>query len=93
MVGVGIAWASILSTPYSILSSAVPAEKMGVYMGIFNFTIVTPQLLAATVLGLVLKTFLGGEAIWALALGGACFVAAAAAALAVDDPVGAAQGG
>jgi maltose/moltooligosaccharide transporter len=88
MIGVGIAWASILSTPYSILSSAVPAEKMGVYMGIFNFTIVTPQLLAATVLGLVLKTFLGGQAIWALALGGVCLVVAAAASLMVDDPAG-----
>jgi maltose/moltooligosaccharide transporter len=86
MAGVGIAWASILSTPYSILSSAAPAEKLGVYMGIFNITIVTPQLLAATILGLVLKTFFGGEAIWALALGGASLLAAAVASLAVNDP-------
>lgn len=89
MVGVGVAWASILSTPYSILSSAVPAGKMGVYMGIFNFTIVTPQLLAATVLGLVLKVFLGGQAIWALTLGGVCLIVAAVASLGVDDPAGA----
>jgi maltose/moltooligosaccharide transporter len=86
MVGVGVAWASILSTPYSILSSAAPAEKLGVYMGIFNITIVTPQLLAATILGLVLKTFFGGQAIWALALGGASLLVAAAASLAVEDP-------
>lgn len=85
MVGVGVAWASILSTPYSILSSAAPADKLGVYMGIFNITIVTPQLLAATILGLVLKSFFGGQAIWALALGGACFLIAAIAALAVED--------
>ena len=88
MVGIGFAWASILSTPYSILSSAVPPAKMGVYMGIFNFTIVVPQLLAATMLGLALKTFLGGQAIWALTLGGVCFLAAALATLAVNDPTG-----
>jgi len=88
MVGVGVAWASILSTPYSILSSAVPPEKMGVYMGIFNFTVVTPQLLAATVLGLAVKTLFGGQAIWALVLGGACLMAAALATLTVDDPAG-----
>ena len=46
MIGVGFAWASILSLPYALLSDSVPAEKMGVYMGIFNFFIVIPQLLA-----------------------------------------------
>jgi maltose/moltooligosaccharide transporter len=66
MIGVGFAWSSILSAPYSILSGALPARKMGVYMGIFNFFIVIPQLLAATLLGLLLRTFFGGEAIWAL---------------------------
>jgi MFS family permease len=69
MIGVGFAWSSILSAPYSILSGALPARKMGVYMGIFNFFIVIPQLLAATMLGLLLKAFFGGEAIWALVLG------------------------
>ena len=77
MIGVGFAWSSILSVPYSILSGALPARKMGVYMGIFNFFIVIPQLLAATVLGLLLKTFFGGQAIFALVLGaGAFFIAA-----------------
>jgi maltose/moltooligosaccharide transporter len=51
MVGVGIAWASILSLPYALLSGALPADKMGVYMGIFNFFIVIPQLIAASILG------------------------------------------
>src|SRR3546814_2681846 len=55
MVGVGFAWASILSLPYALLSDSLPAEKMGVYMGIFNFFIVIPQLVAASVLGFVLK--------------------------------------
>ena len=86
MVGVGFAWSSILSSPYSILSGALPARKMGVYMGIFNFFIVIPQLLAATLLGLLLKTFFGGEAIWALALGAAAFLAAAVSVLFVSDP-------
>ena len=85
MIGVGFAWSSILSAPYSILAGALPARKMGVYMGIFNFFIVIPQLLAATVLGLLLKTFFGGQAIWALALGAASFVIAAAATFAVED--------
>jgi maltose/moltooligosaccharide transporter len=86
MIGVGFAWSSILSAPYSILSGALPARKMGVYMGIFNFFIVIPQLLAATLLGALLKTFFGGEAIWALALGAAAFLAAAASVLFVSDP-------
>ena len=58
MVGVGFAWASILSLPYALLSDSVPAAKMGVYMGIFNFFIVIPQLLAASVLGLLLQAVL-----------------------------------
>ena len=53
MLGIGFAWASILSLPYALLCDCVPAEKMGVYMGIFNFFIVIPQLVAASVLGCV----------------------------------------
>jgi len=86
MVGVGFAWSAILSVPYSILSGALPARKMGVYMGIFNFFIVIPQLLAATVLGLLLKTFFGGAAIWALVLGGSSMFVAALCVFAVRDP-------
>ena len=85
MIGVGFAWSSILSAPYSILSGAVPARKMGVYMGIFNFFIVIPQLLAATILGLLLKAFFGGEAIWALVLGAGSMLAAAACVFLVRD--------
>ncbi len=86
MIGVGFAWSSILSAPYSILAGALPARKMGVYMGIFNFFIVIPQLLAATVLGLLLKTFFSGQAIFALVLGAAAFLAAAVSIFAVTDP-------
>jgi len=69
MVGVGIAWASILSLPYAMLSDSVPTEKMGTYMGIFNFFIVIPQLVAASVLGFLLKTFFDGEPVFALVIG------------------------
>ncbi|MEO8671612.1 MAG: MFS transporter [Tahibacter sp.] len=70
MVGVGFAWASILSLPYALLADSLPAEKMGLYMGIFNFFIVIPQLVAATILGFLLKTFFGGAPMHALTLGG-----------------------
>ena len=53
MIGVGFAWASIVSMPYAILANAVPGRKMGVYMGVFNIFIVVPQLVAATILGAV----------------------------------------
>ncbi|PIB91416.1 MFS transporter [Caulobacter sp. FWC2] len=88
MIGVGFAWSSILSAPYSILAGALPARKMGVYMGIFNFFIVIPQLLAATVLGLLLRSFFGGQAINALVLGAASFAIAAATTFLVRDRVG-----
>ena len=85
MIGVGFAWSSILSSPYSILSGAVPAAKMGVYMGIFNIFIVVPQVLAASILGAILRAGFGGEAIWALVLGGVSMLLAALSMLAVKD--------
>jgi maltose/moltooligosaccharide transporter len=85
MIGVGIAWASILSMPYAILAGSLPAQKMGLYMGIFNFFIVLPQLLAATILGFVTRTYFGGEAVYALVLGGIVMIIAAATMYFVDD--------
>jgi maltose/moltooligosaccharide transporter len=76
MVAMGFAWASILSLPYALLSDSVPARKMGLYMGVFNFFIVIPQVIAAGMLGFLLRTLFGGAPIYALALGGVCFVAA-----------------
>jgi len=70
MVGVGFAWASILSLPYALLSDSVPAAKMGVYMGIFNFFIVIPQLVAASALGFALRAWFGGNPMHVLVLGG-----------------------
>lgn len=86
MLGVGFAWASILSLPYAMLADSVPAEKMGLHMGIFNFFIVIPQLVAASVLGLLLKLLFGGEPIYALVLGGVCFILAGLLALRVPRP-------
>jgi maltose/moltooligosaccharide transporter len=85
MIGVGFAWASIVSVPYSILSGALPAKKMGVYMGIFNFFIVIPQLLAASILGVLVRYAFDGAAIYALAVGGASLFIAALATLGVRD--------
>jgi maltose/moltooligosaccharide transporter len=85
-VGVGFAWASILSLPYVLLSDSLPAAKMGVYMGIFNFFIVIPQLLAASVLGVLLKLFFHGQPVWALALGGGSLLIAGLFTLRVREP-------
>lgn len=84
-LGIGLAWASILSMPYAILAGSLPAEKMGVYMGIFNFFIVIPQITAAAILGFFVKNVVGGEAIYALVLGGASLILAGFLTLLVDD--------
>ena len=76
MVGVGFAWASILSLPYAMLADSLPAKKMGVYMGIFNFFIVIPQLIAAATLGAILNGLLGGEPLRVIVMGGISFFVA-----------------
>lgn len=70
MIGIGLAWGSILSMPYAILSSAIPARKMGVYMGIFNFFITMPQIVNGFFGGMIVKHFYNGEAIYAIVLAG-----------------------
>lgn len=84
MIGIGIAWASILSLPYALLSNNLPADKMGVYMGIFNVFIVIPQVTVAGVLGPILQTFFDGQAIYALLVGGSLMIVAGLATLFVD---------
>ena len=85
MGALGIAWASLLTLPYAILSSVVPYRKMGVYMGMFNFFIVIPQILAAALLGLLVRTVFHGRAIDAIALGGISMIVAAVLMLRVKD--------
>jgi maltose/moltooligosaccharide transporter len=86
MVGVGIAWASILSMPYSILSSAIPQNKMGVYMGIFNFFIVLPEITASLFFGWIMNHLLHNNRMAALVVGGACFVLAALLTQRIEEP-------
>lgn len=85
MVGVGIAWASILSMPYAMLTGSLPAKKMGTYMGIFNFFIVIPQILAASILGFFTAELFGGRAIYVLLLGGGAMILAGLLTLLVED--------
>ena len=99
MVGVGIAWASILAMPYSILAGALPADKTGIYMGIFNFFIVIPEILAALVFGKVMEKFLtdnstlvqligGDNRLTAVVIGGVSMAVAAALCVFVTEPGG-----
>jgi maltose/moltooligosaccharide transporter len=85
MVGVGIAWASILTVPYAILAGALPPEKMGYFMGVFNATVVIPQAIAGVVLPYVLVHVLGGHAMNTLGLAGACMIIAGLCTLIVKD--------
>lgn len=85
MIGVGIAWASVLSIPYAMLSGALPASKMGYYMGVFNFFIVIPQLVAASILGFLVSYFFNNEPVYALLVGGASMILSGILALTVND--------
>jgi len=82
-VGVGIAWASILSMPYAMLSGALPADRMGVYMGIFNFFIVIPQILVALILSRVMDSFPQVSRLMAVVAGGVCMLIAALVTLCI----------
>ena len=84
-LGIGLAWASILAMPYAILTGSLPKKKMGVYMGIFNFFIVIPQITAAAILGFFVRTIFKDEAISAVVLGGISMIVAAIMVTLVDD--------
>ena len=85
MLGVGIAWASILAMPYAILSAVLPASKMGLYMGIFNATITIPQIVAGLTGGLILKHVVGGSSIMMLVVAGIAMLLAAISVSFVED--------
>ncbi|WP_332856013.1 MFS transporter [Duganella sp. S19_KUP01_CR8] len=85
MIGVGIAWASILTMPYAILAGALPAKRMGYYMGVFNFFITIPQIVSGVLLGFVTKHWFAGHTVKTLMLGGVCMAVAGVLTLAVRD--------
>ena len=74
---VGIAWASILSMPYSLLAGSIPKEKTGIYMGIFNFFIVLPEIIAALSFGKIMENYLGNDRLLAVLIGGLLLCSAA----------------
>lgn len=85
MIGVGIAWASILSMPYAILSSAIPVERTGVYMGVFNLFIVLPEILASLFLQPLVKNVFNNQPLYVVMMGGAALLVAALLTLRVED--------
>ena len=85
MVGVGLAWASTLTMPYSILAGSLPANKMGFYMGVFNFFIVIPQLIASAALGFVVSNLFNHQSVYALVVGGVSMVIAGFLCFIIND--------
>jgi maltose/moltooligosaccharide transporter len=85
MIGVGIAWASILTMPYAILAGALPAKRMGYFMGVFNYFVVLPQIVANLVLGPVIKHLFNGHSVNVLVLGGVSMAIGGVVTLIVSD--------
>jgi maltose/moltooligosaccharide transporter len=86
MVGIGIAWASTLSMPYAVLAASIPPARTGVYMGIFNFFIVTPEILASLFFGWIMVHMLHNNRIYAIIAGGVFLLIAALLMQRVRDP-------
>jgi len=87
MIGVGMAWGSILSMPYAILAPALPLKKMGIYMGIFNIFITVPQIINGLFGGMIVKRIFDSQAIFAIMMSGCFLVIAAISVLWVEDKV------
>ncbi|HNT49156.1 MAG TPA: MFS transporter, partial [Cyclobacteriaceae bacterium] len=90
MIGVGMAWASILAMPYAILAGSIPAHKMGIYMGVFNFFITLPQIINGVIGGPIVKYFYNSQAIYAIVMAGVFLIVAAFCVRFVndqDDPI------
>jgi maltose/moltooligosaccharide transporter len=85
MVGVGIAWASILAMPYAILAGSIPPAKMGVYMGIFNFFITIPQVVGSLFNGPILKYCFNSDSMYAILMAGVCLLLGAISVVFVHD--------
>lgn len=91
MIGIGIAWASILAMPYAILSNCLPPEKMGTYMGLFNFFITFPQITNGLIHGWIVRNFYGGHAMYALLTGGIFLLFAALSVVFIKEKIKTAQ--
>lgn len=85
MIGVGIAWASILSMPYAILAGAIPADRTGVYMGVFNFFIVIPEIIASVSFQPLVKYVFQDNPLYVVMMGGVSLLIAAALVTRVQD--------
>jgi maltose/moltooligosaccharide transporter len=92
MTGVGIAWASTLAMPYAILAGSLPQGKTGVYMGIFNFFIVIPEITASLFFGWIMHHMLDNNRLAAVVAGGVFFILAAVLMQRVEDPYEGRQG-
>ena len=86
MACVGVAWASILAMPYVILSGSIPAGKMGIYMGIFNFFITLPQILNGIIGGPMVKNIYNNQPVYAIVLAGIFMLCGAVSVIYVYDP-------
>lgn len=93
MLGIGFAWAAILSLPYAILSGSLPAKRMGVYMGLFNLTVVIPQIISGLFSGFILKNFFHQQAIYVLVFAGVIMILGSIAVPFVKDVSAEASGG
>jgi maltose/moltooligosaccharide transporter len=84
---VGIAWASVLSMPYSMLAGCLPEDKIGIYMGIFNFFIVLPEIIASLFFGKIMSGFLNNDRLMAVQIGGIllCLAAVVCAIIVKED--------
>ena len=85
MIGVGIAWASVLSMPYAILSGAVPANRTGIYMGVFNFFIVIPEIIASVGFKDLVKHVFHNQPVYVVVMGGVSLLIAALMVIRVQD--------
>ncbi len=85
MIGIGFAWAAILSMPYAILSGSLPAKRMGIYMGLFNLTVVIPQIISGIFGGMILKGLFNEKAIYILVLAGVMMLLGSASVFIVKD--------
>jgi len=85
MIGIGIAWGSILAMPYAMLASSIPPKKMGVYMGLFNMSITIPQIVSGIVSGLILKYFFANNPILCIVMAGVSMILGAVCALFIKE--------